>query len=720
MRPSELISSVCWGLLPLANLALAQFPPEPEGIKVLRSKFDNNVTISYKETDICETTPGVHSYAGYVSLPPGSLTDLGEANDYPINTFFWFFEARKDPLNAPLSIWMNGGPGSSSMLGLFVENGPCFVNPDSNSTYLSDWSWNNEVNMLYLDQPVQVGLSYDGLQNVTLDLLEGDVTLLNDTDPIPDQNSTFLVGTYPSRDSNRTSLGTENAAIALWHFAQTWFQEFPGYHPNDSRISIATESYGGRYGPAFAAFFEEQNQRIENGSWSVYTCSLETLLFAMLTCSVRSVEGEQYVINLDTLMIINGCIDRPTQWPGYPMMAYNNTYGIESVNETIHEQMLDALYREGGCLDQIEDCRAISVIYDPENIGINETVNEVCQEAENFCSTEVRGPYLQYSGRNYYDIATLDPDPFPAPFYQGYLNQPHVQAALGVPLNWTQSNGAVSSAFRSIGDYVRPGWIEDLAYLLENGIKVTLAYGDRDYACNWYGGELLSLAINYTHTADFHAAGYADIQTNASYVGGQVRQYGNLSFSRVYQAGHEIPSYQPETAYRIFMRALFNRDIATGEESTASGGEGGGEGETYSTTGPSDTLAITNEPPAQPVQFCYTLDAGSTCTEEELERLSEGSAIVDHFILVDCNSTQLFPEVVGGSNVTDGACGEGMGYGIYPAGNGTGGSSGGNGTVSPGNGTVGPSATPSPYTGGAGALQVPLWVALWGVLVAVL
>ena len=63
------------------------------------------------------------------------------------------------------------------MLGLFVENGPCFVNPDSNSTYLSDWSWNNEVNMLYLDQPVQVGLSYDGLRNVTLDLLEGDVTL---------------------------------------------------------------------------------------------------------------------------------------------------------------------------------------------------------------------------------------------------------------------------------------------------------------------------------------------------------------------------------------------------------------------------------------------------------------------------------------------------------------------------------------------------------------
>lgn len=93
---------------------------------------------------ICETTPGVKSYAGYIHLPPGELADLDEEQDYPINTFFWFFEARKDPENAPLSIWLNGGPGSSSMLGLFVENGPCFVNWDSNSTYLSEWAWNNE------------------------------------------------------------------------------------------------------------------------------------------------------------------------------------------------------------------------------------------------------------------------------------------------------------------------------------------------------------------------------------------------------------------------------------------------------------------------------------------------------------------------------------------------------------------------------------------------
>ena len=237
--------------------------------------------------------------------------------------------------------------------------------------------------MLYLDQPVQVGLSYDTLQNITYDLVTGELTLLNDTHPIPEQNATFLVGTYPSQEPDQTAFGSIHGSYALWHFAQTWFQEFPDYKPNDDRVSIATESYGGRYGPAYAAFFEEQNQKIENGTWD-------------------DADGETYVIYLDTLIIVNGCIDRPTMYFSYPVMAVNNTYGIRAVNESVHAGMVDALNRKGGCLDQIADCRAISTVYDPENLGVNETVNQVCSDAEAFCYDEVRGPYLEVSGRNYY------------------------------------------------------------------------------------------------------------------------------------------------------------------------------------------------------------------------------------------------------------------------------------------------------------------------------
>jgi len=50
----------------------------------------------------------------------------------------------------------------------------------------------------------------------------------------------------------------------------------------------------------------------------------------------------------------------------------------------------------------------------------------------------------------------------------------------------------------------------------------------------------------------FAEAGYADIKTNGSYIGGQVRQYGNFSFSRVYQAGHEGGFYaKPNCVYSV-------------------------------------------------------------------------------------------------------------------------------------------------------------------------
>lgn len=93
---------------------------------------DTNSTLSFvQDSGICETTPGVTTYSGYLSIGTN------------MSMWFWFFEARSNASSAPLALWLNGGPGCSSMIGLFQENGPCrFVN-GSDEPSLNPYSWSN-------------------------------------------------------------------------------------------------------------------------------------------------------------------------------------------------------------------------------------------------------------------------------------------------------------------------------------------------------------------------------------------------------------------------------------------------------------------------------------------------------------------------------------------------------------------------------------------------
>ena len=75
--------------------------------------------------------------------------------------FYWFVEAANDAASKPLLIWLNGGPGCSSMDGFFLENGPFKVQEDM-SINVHPHSWHNMANVLYIDQPVGTGFSFTG------------------------------------------------------------------------------------------------------------------------------------------------------------------------------------------------------------------------------------------------------------------------------------------------------------------------------------------------------------------------------------------------------------------------------------------------------------------------------------------------------------------------------------------------------------------------------
>ncbi|OKL55700.1 hypothetical protein UA08_09058 [Talaromyces atroroseus] len=346
--------------------------------------------------------------------------------------------------------------------------------------------------------------------NGTLDLVNGNIIPHFDVEgPL---NKT---GTFGSQTLLSTANTTANAARHLWNFAQVWPQEFDIYKDKseNDRVGLWTESYGGRYGPGFAAYFHQQNEKIVNSS-DTFT-----------------------QINFDTLGVINGCIDLRTQETADPDYAYNpNNFGVTAINRDQWTDAIEAFERPKGCIDQIDNCLQLAADLDPDMYGNVTLVNEVCYNTSTNCQAEVEAPYIFTS---------------------------KVQQALGVPVNFTLLSNNVGKAFNLTSDYSRRdplGSIGDIAYLLEHNVQVALLYGDRDFDCNWAGVERVS--IRYESSVAFQAAGYANI-THDSDIWGQVRQHGNFSFSCIYQSGHMIPSYQPEAALEVIRRAMNSKDVET-------------------------------------------------------------------------------------------------------------------------------------------------------------
>ncbi|CAN1223612.1 Serine carboxypeptidase 24 [Linum grandiflorum] len=149
--------------------------------------------------------------------------------------FYWLTEApsSSSPASKPLLLWLNGGPGCSSVAyGASEEIGPFRINKTSSSLFLNKYSWNREylvlteANILFLESPAGVGFSYT---NTTSNLKD-------------------------SGDA-RTS---QDALI----FLLKWMSRFPQYKFRD--FYIAGESYAGHYVPQLAKRIHDYNKQHSN------------------------------------------------------------------------------------------------------------------------------------------------------------------------------------------------------------------------------------------------------------------------------------------------------------------------------------------------------------------------------------------------------------------------------------------------------------------------
>ncbi|KAL9070016.1 MAG: hypothetical protein Q9157_005967 [Trypethelium eluteriae] len=389
--------------------------------------------------------------------------------------------------------------------------------------------------MIFIDQPIQTGLSYSVPTPGYVDP-EGDKIVNLPDNTCPDWASDWDCGTYSRADQTTTANSTLDAAPNVWKTLQGFMGVFPQYARDG--FHFATESYGGHYGPVFAKYFKDQNSRLFNASSPAREISLESVLIG------------------------NGWYDPLIQNEAYYNFSVDpgNSYDILLDKEHAH-MMYNAIYGPENCRDQTLQC-------------YNTSRQDVCQDADNFCSNEVEAIYKDFLHRDVYDVRELSPDPIPPDWHADYLNTERIQKAIGAYVNYTSDSASVSQSFSDTGDDSRVfSIIQDMRDLVAANLTVVMYFADADFECNWIGGYAVAEEIG---VPGFEKAGFVNITTDDDIVHGQVKQVGKFSFVRIFESGHSAPFYQPLVSMEMVKRAINGFDIAIGKTKV---------GPTYQTVG---------------------------------------------------------------------------------------------------------------------------------------
>ncbi|KAL5207329.1 hypothetical protein ABZP36_031764 [Zizania latifolia] len=416
-------------------------------------------------------------FAGYVAVNEASGRAL----------FYWLTEAVGDAAKKPLVLWLNGGPGCSSIAyGASEEIGPFRIKQNGTGLYLNKYSWNREANLLFLESPAGVGFSYS---NSTSDL--------------------------------KTS-GDERTAQDALLFLINWMSRFPQYRHRD--FYIAGESYAGHYVPQLARKIVEFNKASPSAN-----INLKGIL-------VGNAVTDNYYDNIGTV----------TYWWTHAMISDRTYKAIVSscnftsanVSRLCTRAMSYAMNHEFGDIDQYS-------IYTPScaaaaggGAGGNATRRRRRGAVLRFKDTLIRRRSFGY-------------DPCTETYAEKYYNRPDVQTAMhanitGIPYRWTACSDVLIKTWRDSELSMLPTY----RMLMKAGLRIWVFSGDTDSV----------VPVTATRFALAHLGLKTKIRWypwySAGQVGGWSEVYEGLTFASVRGAGHEVPLFQPRSAFRMFQSFL--------------------------------------------------------------------------------------------------------------------------------------------------------------------
>ncbi|KAI0688122.1 carboxypeptidase C [Cytidiella melzeri] len=440
-----------------------------------------------RDPELCDTSVKQHS--GYLDISDGK------------HLFFWFFESRNSPEKAPLTLWLNGGPGCSSITGLLFELGPCSIADEGKNTTFNPYSWTLHSNVIFLDQPVNVGYSYSD---------DGSTV---DTSPV--------------------------AAEDVYAFLELFIERYPEYAA--APFHLAAESYGGTYAPNIASVIHKKNKA--------------------LAVAARPLPRVKK-INLSSVILANGITDPHTQFATIPDWACEGPYAVYDDPEGAQCQSLRS--KVPTCQRLIQSCYTFnsrwtcvpaaaycwSQMMGPlQQLGLN------MYDVRKKCDRSKDGD-LCYRQMGWIDVwmnnaenkkalgvpANLQFDSCNMEVNQAFFKQGdgmHNSAALlpdiiNDDVKLLVYAGNADSMCNFMGN---EAWVEKLEH-------------------KFHSEFVKSVSTKWTTLGSGRVAG--EVRS----AGGNGFTAGNVTFVQVYEAGHMVPFDQPEAALDMFTRWITDVPLA--------------------------------------------------------------------------------------------------------------------------------------------------------------
>jgi serine carboxypeptidase-like clade 1 len=458
-------------------------------------------------SDFVEKMPGYlgdlpsKHYSGYI--PTGTISGG------PGKLHYWFIESENAPATDPVVVWLNGGPGSSSLIGLLTENGQLVTNDESleheidgvPQVFNNPYSWSKLANVIYLESPKGVGFSY-------------------------------CEGAKKSADCVNTD---ESTAQDAYEFLVNFFNLYPEYKAN--KFYLTGESYAGIYIPMLMDQIDKDSMKaginligaaIGNGCWGN----------SVGTCAFSSPEAQQ--------------------------ISASFYYGHGMYSQALREEMLTAC----GSFETISPQCRVTLAEMTKQIGTFDIYN-IYDE----CGSDERRRALSGEGRKSLQsvmevlsqpkvtVETADSFTVSAGYSQAlndytcgaesamdaWLADPSVVEALHVTAN------TAGMSYHKTATDLLPLYAE-----LIDKYQVLIYSGDTDGCVPYVGTEQWTRGLNFTVVNDWHQWMSKPDMDHSLHKAGYAVTYDKFQFVTINGAGHMVPQFQPAFALTMFKKFLAN------------------------------------------------------------------------------------------------------------------------------------------------------------------